>query len=166
MTNKEASNKQEKMVADYMGWRTTSGSGSRPFYPGDVASDHFLLECKTHVEYREDITFHKKHWIKISKEARSVNKYPVLVTDNGTQKPQYTWVMVSNSLIISESIDDRLELINRSTSGNYITFNHQTASSLYNEAKGLYFSSKFDNSNLLIMPLSTFRDFYHLEFEC
>lgn len=166
MTNKEASSKQEKMVADYMDWKVVSGSGARPFRPGDIGSDHFLVECKTHVEYQDNITFYKKHWTKICTEARSVNKYPVLVTDNGTQKSQYTWVMVPNSLIISESIDNRLDTINTSTSGNTIKFKHELASSLYKEGKGQYFSAKFDDSNLLIMPLSTFRDFYQSEFKC
>ena len=50
MTNKEASYKQEHMVADFMGWSVVTGSGSRPFTPGDISSDHFLVECKTHTK--------------------------------------------------------------------------------------------------------------------
>ena len=36
MNNKYYSDRQEKMIADYLGWKQVVGSGSRPFTPGDV----------------------------------------------------------------------------------------------------------------------------------
>jgi hypothetical protein len=69
MTNKKQfSAKQEKMVADYMGWKVVTGSGSRPFNPGDVNGNNFLVECKTHIEEQLNVIFYKKHWKKISEK--------------------------------------------------------------------------------------------------
>ena len=58
--NKICSAKQEKTVADFMGWKVVSGSGSQQFAPGDINSYRFLLECKTHTDVQDTIVFYKK----------------------------------------------------------------------------------------------------------
>lgn len=93
MNNKLFSNAQEKMIADQLSWRVVSGSGARDCYPGDVVSDSWLGECKTHTEVSDRVCFVKSHWTKICKEASSKFKYPALFVDNGSQKSAHTWVI-------------------------------------------------------------------------
>lgn len=170
MTNKEASAKQEKMVADFMGWKVVTGSGSRPFRPGDVQNDNYLVECKTHVTEQLNIVFKKEHWNKISKESRSVNKYPALITDNGTQRAKNTWVMIPNRVIIPEIANKILNFINNSRSGNTVTFDNVKELSLYEIEYDIdkinFFPAIFDNEQVAIMSLSEFKRFYQSEFEC
>ena len=170
MNNKESSSKQEKMVADYMGWKVVSGSGARPFDPGDVANSQCLVECKTHNTEQKNVVFRKTHWKKISKEARSVNKYPILITDNGTQKSKNTWVMLPRNVLTSKIVNGLLVFINTSTSGNTITFNQSTAYSIfeafYNDKIINFFEQAWEDEKVAIMPLEEFRKFYQSEFEC
>ena len=97
MSTKDFSSKQEKLVAEYFGWQVVSGSGARDFSPGDVKSAQCLGECKTHVTRQDRITFYKDVWDKISKEAKSVFKSPVLIVDDGTQKLDHTFIMYDPS---------------------------------------------------------------------
>jgi len=171
MTNKEASNKQEKMVANYMDWRVVSGSGARPFRPGDIGSEYFLVECKTHTKPQVNIVFYQKHWNKIAIEARSVNRYPMLVVDNGTQKSEYTWIVVPKGIITNDHVHRMINLTNTSNSGNTITFKHEDAKSLYKEQyidEAInYFEDRFgEDERVAIMPLSEFKKFYEEQFEC
>lgn len=170
MTNKEASSKQEKMVANFMGWEVVSGSGARPFRPGDVQNENYLVECKTHTSEQKTVVFQKKHWDKINVEARSVNKYPALITDNGTQRYDSTWVMIPQRVITSESINQILNLVNTSTSGNTITFSNENALTLFNKyyyPAGInFFIDDFGSEPLAILSLEEFRKFYQEQFEC
>lgn len=97
LTKKEASSKQEHNIADALGWKVTSGSGARAFYPGDVSSDAWLGECKTHLG-ATPVLFYWSVWNKIVDEAASQFKRPVLFVDNGTRDLNYTWCMVSTIL--------------------------------------------------------------------
>ena len=164
MNNKIFSNRQEKMVADYMGWKVVSGSGARPFDPGDVVNSHCLVECKTHDTEQTNIVFRKTHWTKISLEARSKNRYPVLITDNGTQKSNYTWVLTSTKFLGSSDANSIDGLANTSSKGTTITFKHDAALSLFNSnyirGKVNYLSETWDNDLLAIMPLEEFKNFY------
>ena len=94
MTKKEASDAQEKMIAKLLGWRQVTGSGSRNNFPGDVSGDEWLGECKTHVTTHK-VVFKESVWDKIREEATARFKYPVYFSDNGWQRPQYTWVVFS-----------------------------------------------------------------------
>ena len=171
MTNKEASYKQEHMVADFMGWSVVSGSGARPFKPGDITSDYFLVECKTHTERQDKICFRKTHWEKLSVESQSTSKIPILVTDNGTQISEYTWVMlplrVINNCGVSNCIDG---LSDTSRSGNTVIFDHADAMSLYkkgamdNQTSLFIVKWGYDGECLAIMPLREFKEFYDTEF--
>ena len=69
MATKEYSSVQEHKVADALGWEVVTGSGARPTVPGDVKSDKWLGECKTHTEKGQKIFFDLAVWQKISKEA-------------------------------------------------------------------------------------------------
>ena len=169
MNKKEASAKQEKMVSDYMGWRVVTGSGSRPFSPGDVNSTHFLVECKTHVEEQSNIVFRKTHWGKIVDEATSKHRYPALMTDNGTQKPDGTWVMIPIRLIPSEDSFRLYGMVNTARKGTTITFNHRSAFDIYKATRSenliYYFADTFNGESLAIMSLYEFRKFYKEQFE-
>lgn len=91
LNNKLASDKQEKMIASYLGWRQVKGSGARPTFLGDVESDRWLGECKTHNTLQDHVVFMKNHWTKICEEAASKFKFPVLFTDDGSQRSNKTW---------------------------------------------------------------------------
>lgn len=82
---------QEKRIANLLNWKQVSGSGSRPTYPGDVISEEFLGECKTHTSISDNIIFKLDHWNKIKNEAMSQFKSPVLFVDDGSQLIENTW---------------------------------------------------------------------------
>lgn len=95
MNTKLYSNKQEKMIANYLGWSVVSGSGSRDFHPGDIVDDNWLGECKTHTTLLDKVVFYRTHWDKICKEATEYMRYPVLFADDGSQRIDHTLVMLS-----------------------------------------------------------------------
>lgn len=88
------SDRQEKMVAHYLGWQQVTGSGARPTFVGDVIGDTWLGECKTHVSLTDKITFRFDVWDKLEKEAISRFQDPVLIVDDGSQKPENTFVLI------------------------------------------------------------------------
>lgn len=91
---KDASSKQEHMIASYLGWSVVPGSGSRACRPGDIQSDQWLGECKTHTKPVSRYTFVQTVWNKLSDEAASRFKYAVLFVDDGTQKIDHTWCLL------------------------------------------------------------------------
>ena len=93
MSTKSYSDKQEKLIANYLGWSQVVGSGSRPTFTGDVISDNWLGECKTHVEPNHRISFSISVWNKIVAEASAKFKQPAYFVDDGSQKEERTWVM-------------------------------------------------------------------------
>lgn len=103
MATKDYSSVQENMIADYLGWSVVSGSGAAACYPGDVISDDWLGECKTHVTRGQNIFFSKSVWKKICDEAMVKRRYPVLFTDDGSQQISRTWCMISLNQIHGKS---------------------------------------------------------------
>lgn len=93
LSSKYFSSKQEKMIAKSLGWSVVSGSGSRNLHPGDVQSDEWLGECKTHEKPGHKIIFYKSVWDKIVDEAISKYRFPALFVDDGSQSIVNTWVM-------------------------------------------------------------------------
>ena len=87
------SNRQEQLIARSLGWAVVAGSGARDFHPGDIISDKWIGECKTHTAPGHRITFFATVWNKICEEASSKFKYPALFVDDGSQKLENTWVM-------------------------------------------------------------------------
>lgn len=169
MTNKEASAKQENLVAKYLGWKVVSGSGARPFRPGDVQNEHYLVECKTHTKEQKSLVFYKKHWDKIVKESRSVNKYPALITDNGTQRVDSTWVMIPKRVITSESTNQILNLVNNSITNNSVNYNYEHVYLAYknqHEVDAINYISDNTFDEVAIISLSEFKRFYEEQFEC
>lgn len=96
---KDVSSKQEHMIASYLGWHVVSGSGARACRPGDVQSDQWLGECKTHTTLTPRYTFMQAVWNKLLDEASSRFKYPVLFVDDGTQKADHTWCLLKFNMI-------------------------------------------------------------------
>ena len=98
----------EKMIANYLGWKQVSGSGSRPMHPGDVISEEWLGECKTHITSGQKIIFYFDVWDKLAEEAVSQFKNPVLFVDDGSQTIDKTFAMieVADNLEIQKDIDD------------------------------------------------------------
>lgn len=99
LSTKSYSNKQEELISEYLGWNRVVASGARNLYPGDIISDNWLGECKTHEKEIDKITFKISDWVKIEKEAASRFKYPVLFVDNGSQRIDATWCMFPKHII-------------------------------------------------------------------
>jgi hypothetical protein len=97
-SNKYYSSLQEKRIATHLGWVAVSASGARPFHPGDLKSCDWLAECKTHTSETDTIVITKSVWQKISTEAKSLMKKPVLFVDNGTQNLSDTWAIFPKRL--------------------------------------------------------------------
>ena len=166
--NKIFSSRQEKMVADYMGWKVVSGSGSRPFAPGDINSFNILVECKTHTEEQESVVFKKAHWQKISNEATAKHRYPARVVENGSQKSQHTWVMLPKRMLADEAVFKIYGLVNTARTDSTVTFKHNLAQSLYKlgyDANRInYFPEWCNGEQVAIMPLSEFKKYCEQEF--
>ena len=167
--NKICSAKQEKTVADFMGWKVVSGSGSQQFAPGDINSYRFLLECKTHTDVQDTIVFYKKHWVKITEEALSKHKLPALVVDNGTQNVKHTWVMIPRRVIPEEDAFRLFNLVNTARTDSTVTFSHASAADLFrlgHQDNHINFFPEWCNGEqVAIMPLAEFKRFYKDQFE-
>lgn len=92
-TTKYYSNKQETAIAHDLDWDVVSGSGARPVTPGDIISDDWLGECKTHTSPNHSILFDTAVWKKITDEAMMKHRKPALFVDDGSQKLSKTWVV-------------------------------------------------------------------------
>ena len=84
------SSRQENKVAKAVQGKRTANSGATAFSKGDVRNDLFLLECKTHTEFRENFTV-KHEWIdKNREEAFQMGKrYSAIVLDWGDGENHY-----------------------------------------------------------------------------
>ncbi len=91
---KQCSSIQESLISRYLGWKQIKGSGSRPLHPGDISNQRWLGECKTHITANYPLKFNFDVWDKISEEAQSQFKLPVLFVDDGSQLIQNTWCMI------------------------------------------------------------------------
>lgn len=147
------SSKQEKMIADYLGWSVVIASGARAFLPGDVRSDNFLGECKTHTQKHFDIAIYKDVWRKISGEAVSVLKRPVLFIDNGTQMIKNTWCIIQNFLLNKSIIQFNLKM---KETKKKLSFSHDILSDLLDVDRCAMFN--IHNESLLLMKLETFKN--------
>jgi hypothetical protein len=148
------SNRHEKMVQDLLGWKTVSASGARPFHPGDVKSDEWLGECKTHTTVIDKITIDKDVWRKISNEAMSCLKKPVLFVDNGTQSKQGTWAVVDEKFI-DKDILSHVSITYRD-SKTRITFSHLDMYDIIRYKE--YGNILIDGNTLVLMRLATFKE--------
>ena len=105
MATKDYSSIQEKQVAEYMDWQVVSGSGAAKCHPGDVIGEDWLGECKTHVKPNQPIFFKYTVWQKICEEAMIKHRYPVIFTDDGSQKLSRTWCLFKSNMLNGLDVD-------------------------------------------------------------
>lgn len=164
MATKDFSSKQENMIADYLGWSVVAGSGAAACFPGDVIGDNWLGECKTHVERGHKIFFDRKVWSKIKDEASVKFRFPVLFTDDGSQKESKTWCLFKQEQL------DMSEVVTYSADcycNKNITFDHTEAKELYDEYsrscvgdKHVVFLITWEFDIVALAPLSTFKELF------
>lgn len=84
------SKQQENRIAKSIGGKRVANSGATAFHKGDVTNDLFLIEAKTHTEFRENFTV-KHDWIdKNREEAFQMGKrYSALAIDFGDGEQHY-----------------------------------------------------------------------------
>ena len=122
---KKVSSEQEHKIASFLGWRVVSGSGAR-FDPGDISSELWLGDCKTHVEGGHKIEFKLDVWTKISTEALSKFRMPAYFVDDGTRDLRSTWVMIPRvSFPFKTWIKEEVDTNKKSLVFNDSDFNHQ-----------------------------------------
>lgn len=150
MSNKTYSDKQEKMIADYLDWKQVSGSGARPHAAGDIEGDTWLGECKTHTSSGNKILFDIKVWNKIVDEASSKFKSPAYFVDDGSQKISRTWVMfMSTQLSSLYTVVDYPYKINNTT-----TFQHSEMK--VKTPDMTVYKLHFGNYDVMISSIETF----------
>lgn len=95
ISTREYSEKQEKIVAKYLGGRKTPNSGATLFDKGDVLTEDTVIECKTKTKESKSHTI-KKEWIDtLKKECISLGKSNwIIVFDFGTQKLHDQYVII------------------------------------------------------------------------
>ena len=84
------SNRQEKAVAKAIHGKQVANSGATAFNKGDVATDSWLIECKTTTTEKKSFSI-KKDWLEKNKEeAFAMGKdYNALVFDFGDNGTRY-----------------------------------------------------------------------------
>ena len=165
MATKDFSTKQERSISKFLSWRTVVGSGARDFHPGDIISDDWLGECKTHTTIVPRIVFYRNFWDKIVDEANSINRYPALFVDNGSQKINDTWVMFNPAIIRPDDSQIVPNIVNSKDIN--ISFNNDNMKVQYQKLKEasdkfIILSAKFNfcNINVGVVPLIDFRDMF------
>lgn len=156
--------KQEQSIADELGWSRVAGSGAAPCAPGDVRSDEWIAECKTHVKPGEDVIFMLNHWQKIQEEGVSTHKYPVLFVDEGSQDLDRTWVICfAHSISPDEYQPFPFPKIVKTN----IKFNQQelkvdlgSREAEINYLRRAVYKLTWDNRKVLLMPFRTFQEVY------
>lgn len=161
MSKKEASMKQEKLISSMLGWDVVKGSGARHLHPGDVYSNEWLGECKTHVQPGKMITFSYSVWNKIVDEATSLRRYPVLFVDDGSQTISKTWCMCN--ILPPESCEVVSYPLRLHKSS--ISFNHDSMLKLKNLterqiSKPIIYNVNMGGSSAYLMNFQDFLSFY------
>lgn len=168
---RDYSNLQEKRVADFLGFKVVSGSGSDKFYPGDVTSASFLCECKTHTVVSDNVEFKHTWWEQICEEAQSVNKIPVLITDNGSQSVDQSWVVTKPFAIDFNHSDVRIDMyefpvtsLEKSIAKVNVNFAftpsfiNNAIEQLSDSGTVIVFSVNWSGSELILLRLQDFRE--------
>lgn len=161
MATKDYSNVQEHMIADELGWAVVSGSGAAACFPGDVISDEWLGECKTHTSAGKRIFFAFDVWEKICEEASVKRRYPVLFVDDGTQKADHTWCLFDQSRLMfqefaSYPITTGIR-VNISFDGDKMAREYKKHQSNHVD-KLVVFTAIWNSKRVCIVPLSTFSE--------
>ena len=151
-STKHYSSEQERIIAKYLGWKTVPASGAREFDKGDIISEDFIAECKTHTSVGHRIKFDFRVWKKLNNEAMSCMRTPVLFVDDGSQTIEGTWAAIhAKSIPLSSELPLK--------SGDKAFLNSQSISFPYQSADNEVWIFNVPNSKdkLAIMPLRTFR---------
>ena len=162
MATKDYSSVQERRIADALGWEVVTGSGARPCVPGDVRSNEWLGECKTHTESGHRIVFMLDVWKKIQNEADASHRSPVIFADDGSQDLRYTWALCRSIAV------DNTNLVTCRPSfyvAKNVSFVHNAVSDYLkslcisdsNSSASLCMKLDWDGQQVLIMPFSTFQ---------
>ena len=84
------SDRQEKQIVKNIGGKQVAGSGSSPFYKGDVRTTKFLIEAKTVTKVKDSFSIKKKWLLKNKEEAFAMNKpYFALAFNFGPDEENY-----------------------------------------------------------------------------
>ena len=153
IATKDYSIKQEKLIADYLNWKCVVASGARACHPGDIKSDYWLGECKTHVTTGNRIKFMYKEWAKICEEAMSKFRFPVLFVDDGSQQIATTWCMI-NSKTVPIDIQPTVE----QTVARSSLFVSEQMMDLCDHSHDKMLKFNFNGDAVLVMRLSTFNE--------
>lgn len=160
MSTKDYSNAQESMVADFLGWNKVAGSGAATCKAGDVISDKFLGECKTHETVGSKVVFRRDVWSKLCDEAMVFGRIPVLIADDGTQKWRRTYCLVKKPADMS--FLPKSEFFVSSYNVSYKKHLNFDPDRLYAKIKKsencIYVINWFDQ-DVLLMNLSTFNEY-------
>ena len=92
------SSRQEKKIAKVVQGKQVANSGATAFSKGDVRNDLFLLEAKTHTEFKDSFSI-KHSWIEKNREEafQMGKRYSALVIDWGDGENHY---LISESLFL------------------------------------------------------------------
>ena len=170
MTNKQASDKQEKMIADYLGWKQVSGSGARPNHPGDILGEEWMGECKTHTTPNHKIIFKKSVWDKLCEESSSRFKFPAYFSDDGSQKYYNTWVVFNEMQLPNDSYS--VTPLDENIGVSFSFSDRPKCVQPFDDLTHKIFSFSFETSHttlsyrrggLYLTLLGTFRDIINLE---
>lgn len=153
MATKDYSIKQEKLIANYLDWECVSASGARDCHPGDVISDSWMGECKTHVASGKRIQFVFKEWMKIYEEATSKFKFPVLFVDDGSQTIENTWCMLDAKTAPIDSLPRSSQVIAKSSL--FLTEEHVKKCDSSKDKRLMF---NFNGKLVLLMRLTAFKN--------
>lgn len=157
MSTKDFSSKQEKMIADYLGWKVVAGSGAAACHPGDIIGDDWLGECKTHEKSNHSIFFSSQVWDKICNEAAIKHRNPVLFTDDGSQKIDKTWCIINHFCIPS----DYNSIVYPKTFKKNITLSHDKLQKFYESCNSYTFCiAALGDRKVCILPLELFNEVF------
>ena len=160
MSTKDFSNAQEWMVSNYLGWNRVSGSGGATCTAGDVISDKFLGECKTHETEGSKVVFRQDVWSKIQNESMVFGRIPVLIVDDGTQEWRRTYCLINPPADSSILPKDEFHVMKFDVNfKKHLSFDPDK---LYNKFKkkdnAIYVVPWFDG-NVWLMKLQTFNEY-------
>lgn len=84
------SSRQEKKIAKAVGGKQVANSGAGLWGKGDVRNDLFLLEAKTHTEFKDSFSI-KHSWIEKNREEafQMGKRYSAIVLDWGDGEQHY-----------------------------------------------------------------------------
>lgn len=157
MSTKDYSNAQERMVADFLGWSRVPGSGAATCFAGDVVSDKFLGECKTHETPGSKIVFRRDVWGKICEESMVSGRMPVLIADDGTQKASHTYCIVRMPVDCGFLPESEFSILPYDAKfRKNLNFNHDDLHLKFKKTVGLMYRIRWSDSDILLMTLDTF----------